>query len=97
MQYQSVRFARFNSKEKDRSGWVLFLDYAKKFLDNSRVTNKPSLINFEAKKRSSLGITTISVTPQLIAQLHEIHQSIPEEITHGVLVWKVMDGTLAQM
>ncbi|KAF2889485.1 hypothetical protein ILUMI_16688 [Ignelater luminosus] len=74
---------------------IEFSDYAKKFLERSRFKTKAEPINLEKDKKSFLGITTISVTPKIIGELRQIHQSIPDEVMQGVLVWKVVNGTLA--
>lgn len=51
-------------------------------------------------KRRYLGITMLSLTPEIIMQMQQKHSessssSIPDNLTHGILVWKVVVGSPA--
>ncbi|KAH1002852.1 hypothetical protein HUJ04_008887 [Dendroctonus ponderosae] len=41
------------------------------------------------------GLTTISITPELLVELSKENRIMPKDITHGLLVWKVIPGTSA--
>lgn len=46
-------------------------------------------------KRKYIGITMISLTPSLIIDLQQRQPGFPDDVTHGVLVWKVLVGSPA--
>ncbi|XP_015604214.2 serine protease HTRA2, mitochondrial isoform X2 [Cephus cinctus] len=78
------------------------IDYAKDFLKKAemRRNNKGSVLvgmqgAAETVKRRYLGITMLSLTPEILLELQQRNQSIPPSVKHGVLVWKVMVGSPA--
>nr|CAD7424390.1 unnamed protein product [Timema monikensis] len=69
------------------------IDYAKEFLDacEQRIKLKG---NATATKRKYMGITMLTLTPQIISEIIARHK-LPEGVTHGVLVWKVVPASPA--
>lgn len=66
-------------------------NYVKEFLDNSKKKVKGSNLG----NRKYLGITMMTLTPQLIEELQMRSNHIPRNIQSGVLVWKVYFGSPA--
>nr|CAD7604903.1 unnamed protein product [Timema genevievae] len=64
------------------------IDYAKEFLDASEQRSKFKG-SAAATKRRYMGITMLTLTPQIISEILARHK-LPEGVTHGVLVWKVV-------
>nr|CAD7263231.1 unnamed protein product [Timema shepardi] len=52
--------------------------------------------NTTATKRRYMGITMLTLTPQIISEIIA-RQKLPEGVTHGVLVWKVVQASPAYM
>jgi HtrA serine peptidase 2 len=48
-----------------------------------------------APKRRYMGITMLTLTPQIIHELQARNHQVPVDVTHGVLVWKVVIGSPA--
>jgi hypothetical protein len=48
-----------------------------------------------AIKRRYMGITMLTLTPQIINELQARNHQVPVDVTHGVLVWKVVIGSPA--
>lgn len=48
-------------------------------------------------KRRYMGITMLTLTPQIIHELQARNHQLPIDVTHGVLVWKVVIGSPAYM
>jgi HtrA serine peptidase 2 len=48
-------------------------------------------------KRRYMGITMLTLTPQIIHELQARNHQLPVDVTHGVLVWKVVIGSPAYM
>jgi HtrA serine peptidase 2 len=46
-------------------------------------------------KRRYMGITMLTLTPQLIHELRARSHELPVDVTYGVLVWKVVIGSPA--
>lgn len=70
------------------------VDYVKRFLNSARGVSKVPL---EGAKRRYVGITMLTLTPEIISELRQRNQPVPNNIKHGVLVWKVMYGSPAHM
>lgn len=68
-------------------------DYVKKFLKKAKGRTSGSQV-IDLKKRY-MGITMLTLTPQIIFEMHQRNQQIPPEVQHGVLVWKVIVGSPA--
>nr|CAD7197185.1 unnamed protein product [Timema douglasi] len=81
------------------------VDYAKEFLAASEQRKKfkgtyrfifIQEYNTTATKRRYMGITMLTLTPQIISEIIA-RQKLPEGVTHGVLVWKVVQASPAYM
>lgn len=46
-------------------------------------------------KRRYMGITMLTLTPQLIHELQARNHELPVDVTYGVLIWKVVIGSPA--
>ncbi|RZC40570.1 serine protease HTRA2, mitochondrial-like, partial [Asbolus verrucosus] len=67
-------------------------DYVKQFLkssDSMQKTGKTKLA------RRYMGITMLTLTPQILHELQQKNQYVPPDIKSGVLVWKVIIGSPA--
>ncbi|KAF5306710.1 hypothetical protein FQR65_LT07265 [Abscondita terminalis] len=72
------------------------VDYAKKFLQQSKKIKTPENVSYHRKQEKCvLGIITLLVTPQLIALLDSVNKKVSNSVTHGVFVWKVLKDTPA--
>ena len=49
-----------------------------------------SLAHREQFKRRYMGVTLLTLTPQLITELQMRGTELPPNVKHGVLVWKVV-------
>lgn len=67
------------------------IDYVKKFLDSTTGPKKKT----DGPKRLYMGITMLTLTPQIIHELQQRDHLIPRDIQGGVLVWKVIYGSPA--
>ncbi|XP_044764929.1 serine protease HTRA2, mitochondrial-like [Coccinella septempunctata] len=67
-------------------------NYVKEFLDNSK---KHAIKGYNNSKRKYMGITMITLSPQLIIELQMRSNQVPRNIQSGVLVWKVIFGSPA--
>lgn len=75
------------------------IDYAKNFLkmaEERLKTGKTASENTPSGKRY-MGITMLSLTPDIINELKQRGSMIPDKIQHGILVWKVIPGSPAQV
>lgn len=72
------------------------VDYAKKFVESSRSIIKPASVNYKSNKTTFLGIVPMFVTPQLVVTLNQ-YMKVPDRLTGGILVWKVMKDAPAHM
>ncbi|XP_024083575.1 serine protease HTRA2, mitochondrial isoform X1 [Cimex lectularius] len=73
------------------------IDYAKDFLQQCEDRKKGLLPKGTQNPRRYMGITMLSLTPSIIAEMRARNKPIPEEITSGVLVWKVVIGSPAHI
>ncbi|KAJ9591234.1 hypothetical protein L9F63_002240 [Diploptera punctata] len=71
------------------------IDYAKEFLQKSEEKRKSGVSSTSSTKRRYMGITMLTLTPQIIHELQARNQQVPIEVSHGVLVWKVVIGSPA--
>ncbi|CAH0697164.1 unnamed protein product [Spodoptera exigua] len=68
------------------------IDYVKEFLAKKRptgTTKSPQV------SRRYLGITMLSLTPNILMELRMRNPEMPSDIEHGILVWKVIIGSPA--
>lgn len=66
-------------------------DYAKEFLSRTPATKPPDL----AKGRRYMGITMLTLSPDIVMELRQRKQPVPDDVRYGVLVWKVILGSPA--
>ncbi|KAK4876503.1 hypothetical protein RN001_009009 [Aquatica leii] len=69
------------------------INYVKQFLNNTKGNKGTAQI--ENARRRYMGITMLTLTPEIIFEMQQRDQYVPSSITHGVLVWKVMLGSPA--
>lgn len=73
------------------------IDYVKNFLKlaEEKVKKGKSMTDVNTPKRRYMGITMLSLTDDIIRELKQRGSNLPENITHGILVWKVILGSPA--
>ncbi|XP_046752747.1 serine protease HTRA2, mitochondrial isoform X2 [Diprion similis] len=78
------------------------IDYAKDFLKRVEERRKSkgftllgSQTNIESTRRRYLGITMLTLTPDILYELQQRDENIPSDVRHGVLVWRVIVGSPA--
>ncbi|XP_008558336.1 serine protease HTRA2, mitochondrial [Microplitis demolitor] len=76
------------------------IDYAKEFLKKAQARrhsrdNVGAKNNVEQGKRRYVGITMLTLTPDILFELQQRNNNIPINVRHGVLVWKVILGSPA--
>lgn len=69
------------------------IDYVKIFLKESAYKKKGG--QGDAPKRLYMGITMLTLTPDIIFELRQRNHDLPQDINSGVLVWKVIYGSPA--
>ncbi len=72
------------------------IDYAKDFLKRGKETRSKGLSSMPTVKRY-MGITMLTLTDEILRELRQRSSTVPEEIKRGVLVWKVIIGSPANM
>ncbi|XP_074028714.1 serine protease HTRA2, mitochondrial [Leptinotarsa decemlineata] len=70
------------------------VEYAKKFLENSKYRVKSGR-SIGPMGKTLFGITTISITPEVLSDLLRENSKIPNDVIHGLLVWKIIPGSPA--
>ncbi|KAJ8957557.1 hypothetical protein NQ318_020597 [Aromia moschata] len=70
------------------------VEYVKKFLDRSKHRLKAGE-SMGGLGRTLFGLTTISITPDIIIELVKENKNIPRDVNQGLLVWKIIQGTPA--
>ncbi|XP_003695979.1 serine protease HTRA2, mitochondrial [Apis florea] len=75
------------------------IDYAKDFLRKAelRRKNKGTQFAMEKTKTQYIGITMLTLTPDLFYELQKKLKGIPHNIRYGVLVYKVIVGSPAHL
>ncbi|PNF39660.1 Serine protease HTRA2, mitochondrial [Cryptotermes secundus] len=73
------------------------VDYAKNFLQKTEERRKAGGSVYPTAQRRYMGITMLTLTPQIIHELQARNHQLPVDVTHGVLVWKVVIGSPAYM
>ncbi|XP_047344436.1 serine protease HTRA2, mitochondrial isoform X2 [Vespa velutina] len=74
------------------------IDYAKEFLRKAEIRrkNKGNIPDtMEAPKRRYMGITMLTITPDILFELQHKRGSTLDIIKHGVFVWRVIVGSPA--
>lgn len=72
------------------------IDHAKIFLRES-VERRKTYKNGQRPIKRYMGITMVTLSKEIIAELRHKSHVIPEELKHGVLVWKVIIGSPANL
>lgn len=73
------------------------IDYVKNFLKLAEEKIKKGKSDPAVPKRKYMGITMLSLTEDIIRELKQRGSNLPETITHGILVWKVVQGSPAHV
>ncbi|XP_075148125.1 HTRA2-related serine protease [Haematobia irritans] len=75
------------------------IDYVKLFLakvsERRKTIGKGGKQQYPAKRY--MGITMLTLTPDILNELKSRSQNVPPNLTHGVLVWKVILGSPAHI
>ncbi|XP_076240591.1 HTRA2-related serine protease [Calliopsis andreniformis] len=72
------------------------IDYAKDFLKKAEMRRKGKVQNaVETPRHRYMGITMLTLTPNLLFELQQRLEGIPQNIRHGVLICKVITGSPA--
>uniref|UniRef100_A0A1B0CSJ1 Serine protease HTRA2, mitochondrial n=1 Tax=Lutzomyia longipalpis TaxID=7200 RepID=A0A1B0CSJ1_LUTLO len=71
------------------------IDYAKDFLNRNKEKVRRGGQQATPPPRRYMGITMISITPDILQELRHRSHPVPNHITNGVLVWKVILGSPA--
>lgn len=69
------------------------IDYVKAFLNANFGKKRDG--SGDTPKRLYMGITMLTLTPEIIFELQQRNHEIPKDIDGGVLVWKVIYGSPA--
>lgn len=67
------------------------IDYVKQFLEKSKNIPRAS----DGPKRLYMGITMLTITPQILHELQQRNHLVPSDVQSGILVWKVIMGSPA--
>ncbi len=73
------------------------IDYVKNFLKLANEKVKKGRTSDSTTKRRYMGITMLSLTDNIIRELKQRGSNLPENVTHGILVWKVVQGSPAHV
>lgn len=72
------------------------IDYAKEFLQKTDARRKSGKPDYEKPlSRRYMGITMLTLTPEILAELKQRSHDVPNHIRNGILVWKVIVGSPA--
>lgn len=70
------------------------IDYAKEFLRRAKERGRRPKGSKESRRRY-MGITMLTLTDEIMAELRQRNHAIPSSLNSGVLVWKVIVGSPA--
>ncbi|KAG8236305.1 hypothetical protein J437_LFUL016377 [Ladona fulva] len=74
------------------------IDYAKEFLKKT-AENGPmgsgALKGKTPARRRFMGITMLTLTQEILVELQQRNHQVPPDVSHGILVWKVVVGSPA--
>lgn len=73
------------------------IDYAKNFLKLAEAKVKNRSPSEQPPQRRYMGITMLTLTPNIIAELKQRGTQIPDNVLNGILVWKVILGSPAHI
>lgn len=71
------------------------IDYAKEFLDKAAERRKNGFTIERPPIRRYMGITMLTLTPEILMELKQRSHDVPNHIRNGILVWKVIIGSPA--
>lgn len=71
------------------------IDYAKQFLKRAKESGRRKGAGEDAPVRRYMGITMITLSDEILGELRQRSHPIPNSVTSGVLVWKVIIGSPA--
>ncbi|XP_054725179.1 serine protease HTRA2, mitochondrial [Anastrepha obliqua] len=71
------------------------IDYVKLFLKKAEERRKTGISKMDYPEKRYMGITMLTLTPDILFELKSRSQNVPSDLTHGVLVWKVIIGSPA--
>ncbi|XP_067619353.1 serine protease HTRA2, mitochondrial [Eurosta solidaginis] len=71
------------------------IDYVKLFLKKAEERHKQGASRMDYPVKRYMGITMLTLTPDILLELKNRTQNVPSNLTHGVLVWKVIVGSPA--
>ncbi|XP_030760731.1 serine protease HTRA2, mitochondrial-like [Sitophilus oryzae] len=71
------------------------IEYVRKFLMNTKYRMENMARSTKGHK-TLFGLTTIPITPDLLDDLKKDNSNLPKDITHGLLVWKIIPETPAE-
>ncbi|XP_055635971.1 serine protease HTRA2, mitochondrial isoform X2 [Toxorhynchites rutilus septentrionalis] len=74
------------------------IDHAKEFLHKGAERRKA--VGYSTEKipvRRYMGITMLTLTPEMLRELRQRSQNVPDSVRSGILVWKVIQGSPAHV
>ncbi|XP_011193876.2 serine protease HTRA2, mitochondrial [Zeugodacus cucurbitae] len=71
------------------------IDYVKLFLKRAEERRRQGVSKMDYPAKRYMGITMLTLTPDILFELKNRTQNVPSDLTHGVLVWKVIIGSPA--
>lgn len=71
------------------------IDHAKEFLAKSLERRKAGLPGREPIIRRYMGITMLTLSPEILLELRQRSHDVPSHVQNGILVWKVIIGSPA--
>lgn len=74
------------------------IDHAKEFLQKGADRRKAKGYSTEKiPVRRYMGITMLTLTPEILRELRQRSQNVPDNVRSGILVWKVIQGSPAHV
>lgn len=71
------------------------IDHAKEFLSKTMERRKSGLPAKEPIIRRYMGITMLTLSPEILLELRQRSHDVPPHVQNGILVWKVIIGSPA--
>lgn len=71
------------------------IDYVKLFLNRAEERRRQGVSKMDYPAKRYMGITMLTLTPDILFELKNRTQNVPSDLSHGVLVWKVIIGSPA--
>lgn len=73
------------------------IDYAKNFLKMAEERVKKGKVVEAPTGKRYMGITMLTLTPEILQELKQRGSNIPDSVQHGILVWKVIANSPAHL